>query len=92
MPRYRPPKITRNEAAAELQAAYDEGYAAGLAGRSDWLYSWNGMLWESAWTLLKYQRRQEGCRRGYAEFTRRVRVAVNNWPAPPAPPTSDGGR
>ena len=100
MPRYRPPKITRNEAAAELQAAYDEGYAAGIAGRSDWLYSWNGMR-ESEWTLLKYQRRAEGCRRGYAEFTRRVRVVVstarvaanNRWaPAPAAPPTSDGGR
>ena len=101
MPRYRPPKITRDEAADELEAAYDEGYAAGIAGLSDWPYTWN-RNWESAWTLLEYKRRQEGCRRGHAEFTRRVRVAVNTvrvaannrrWaPAPPAPPTSDSGR
>ena len=91
MPRYRPPKITRDEAAAELQAAYDEGYAAGLAGLSDWPYTWN-RIWEPAWTLLEYKRRQEGCRIGYQVFRSRVRVAVNDWPTPSAPPTSDGDR
>lgn len=87
MPRYKPLKITREQAAAELRRAYDKGYSMGLAGQPNTAPE-DPFLW-GEWSRQIAARTSEGCQEGYLEFTRRVcAVKCGELPPPPHERTS----